>query len=155
MILNDNLIFKTKSHADNFYTVMKSEYPNIYNMLCKGEKVRTFEVAYYYILSSFLDSEFLLDVKTNARDHVHNDFLMPSENILLDFANQLIMRNKLDLSVFSIIPDDDQVLLKIGFDIAYDELSITTDVLFDVISTLHQREIELTPPLQEDFVYER
>lgn len=154
MISNSNLIFKSESHADNFYTVMKSEYPNIYNMLCTGKKVRTFEIAYYYILSSFLESEFLLDVKTNVRDHIHEDFLMQSENILLDFADQLIMRNIIDLSVFDRITDDDQVMLKMGFDIAYDELAITTDVFFDVISTAHQREIELTQSIQ-DYELER
>ena len=155
MISNNNLIFKSVSHVENFQAIINSEYPNIYKMLCDGKKVKTFEIAYYYILSSFLDVKILLEIKTNAYDYNFSDFLTIDENILLDYAYRLLLSNKLDLSVFNRISDDYQVLLKTGFDIAFDELSITTDVLFDVISSIHQREIELNPRMQEHYELER
>lgn len=155
MTSNENLNFKSVCHVDNFCSVINSEHPNLYQKLCNGEKVDSFEIAYYYILSSFLEREFLLNVKTNARDNIHKDFIIHSENILLDFAHNLMKRSTLDLSLFSMISDDDKVLLKTGIDIAFDDLSITTDVLFDVISTAHQKEIELTNKNQEYYGYER
>ncbi len=154
MILNDNLIFKSKSHLENFKVIMHSEYPNIYKRLCDGEKTETIEMAYYFILSSFLDSKFLLRHKLFAMNYIKNDFLSQSDHNLFNFAVQLLERKQLDLSVLDLISEDDQVLLKTGFDIAYDDLSITTDVLFDLISTLHQNEVQLSTA-QEDYYLER
>ena len=154
MIFNDNLIFRNDKHFENFRIVMGSEFPNIYRKLCDGEKLETIEVGYYFILSSFLDSKFLLRHKLFAINYIQKDFLSQSEYNLLNFATQLLDRKQLDLSVLNLISDDDQVLLKTGFDIAYDELSITTDVLFELISTLHQNEVQITT-FKEDYHLER
>src|SRR5690554_6034392 len=108
MIFNENLIFKSNKHLENFRIIMQSEFPNIYKKLCDGEKLETIEVGYYFILSSFLDSKFLLRHKSFAINYIRKDFLSQSEYNLLNFATQLLDRQQLDLSVLSLISDDDQ-----------------------------------------------
>lgn len=149
MKYNSNLIFKSSKHFENFKTIIDSEYPNFYESLCEGNNVDTIAVGYYYILSSFFDGCFLVEHKTCLKEHVQAEFLTNNENLLFDFANDLIDKGKLDFSVLNYISDDEKVLLKTGLDIAYDDLSLSTDVLFDLISTLKQNQIELSLQIVE------
>lgn len=143
MIFNHNLLFQSKKHLENFEKIIDSEFPNLYSTLCNGEYVDSSKISCYFILSSFVDGDTLVNYRTHVFNLINYLNLSESERNLMQIARELLERNFLTLSLIDELLDDNKMLVKTGFDIAYNDLSLSSDVLFELIATLRENQLEM------------